>query len=76
MPIRCSRGEGQQAVGSLHLGFRRKVRAANGNLDVISREMVFTAPGLDKTIPGGSVTISFTWREGQKLLHGKDFCKL
>lgn len=30
-------------------GFRRKVRAADGNLDVISREMV--GQGLDKTIP-------------------------
>lgn len=44
MPLRCPAGGGQQASG-----FRRKVRATDGNLDVISREMV--GQGLDKTSP-------------------------
>lgn len=45
MPIRCSWGGEQQAVGSLSLGFKRKVRAADTNLDAISIEMMFTAIG-------------------------------
>lgn len=42
-------------------GFRRRVRAADGNLDAISREMVFIATGLDKIICSS---------------HGKDLCEL
>ena len=75
-PIRCSRGGEQQAVGSLRLGFKRKVRAADTNLDAVSIEMMFTATGWTRASSAAVEPSPSQGHEGQKILRGKYFCKL
>lgn len=74
MPLRCSPGGGQQAIGSLHqvLGERSELPM---EISTSSAER-WLDKGWTRPSRRSSVAISFAGCEGQRMSHEKDFCKL